>query len=110
MQFSNADNVRSIPHVVDGLKPSQRKVLFGCLKRKFAPGEEVKVVQLADILVNKQHTTMVKSLHATIVNMAQDYVGSNNVPLPHSGGQFGTRAQGGKDYASPRYIFTSLNP
>lgn len=32
--FSMADNVRSIPSVVDGFKPGQRKVLFGCFKRK----------------------------------------------------------------------------
>ncbi len=111
MQFSNADNVRSIPHVVDGLKPSQRKVLFGCLKRKFSPGEEMKVVQLAGYISEQTaYHHGEASLHATIVNMAQDYVGSNNVPLLTAGGQFGTRAQGGKDYASPRYIFTGLNP
>lgn len=32
--FSMADNVRSIPSVVDGFKPGQRKVLFACFKRK----------------------------------------------------------------------------
>ena len=32
--FSQADNQRSIPHVMDGFKPSQRKVLFACFKRK----------------------------------------------------------------------------
>lgn len=32
--FSMADNIRSIPSIVDGLKPSQRKVIFGCFKRK----------------------------------------------------------------------------
>lgn len=31
--FSMADNIRSIPSVVDGFKPSQRKVLFCCFKR-----------------------------------------------------------------------------
>ena len=40
--------------------------------------------------------------------MAQDYVGSNNIPLLHPSGQFGTRHQGGKDAASARYIFTRL--
>ena len=43
--FSQADNVRSIPSYVDGLKPSQRKVLFGCFRRKLR--EEIKVAQLA---------------------------------------------------------------
>jgi DNA topoisomerase-2 len=32
--FSMADNIRSIPSIVDGLKPSQRKVIFACFKRK----------------------------------------------------------------------------
>ncbi|RKP29401.1 type II DNA topoisomerase [Metschnikowia bicuspidata] len=31
--FSMADNVRSIPSVLDGFKPGQRKVLFGCFKK-----------------------------------------------------------------------------
>lgn len=45
---------------------------------------------------------------STIVNLAQDYVGSNNINLLLPIGQFGTRLQGGKDSASPRYIFTQL--
>ena len=44
IHFSNADNIRSIPSVIDGLKPSQRKVLFACFKRKLK--KEVKVAQL----------------------------------------------------------------
>jgi len=40
--------------------------------------------------------------------MAQDYVGSNNLNLLVPSGQFGTRITGGKDSASPRYIFTRL--
>ena len=43
--FSNADNERSIPCMVDGLKPGQRKVLFTCFKRN--DRKEVKVAQLA---------------------------------------------------------------
>ena len=42
------------------------------------------------------------------MGMAQDYVGSNNIPLLFPSGQFGTRLQGGKDSASARYIFTRL--
>ncbi len=50
------------------------------------------------------------SLTATIVVMAQNYVGSNNINLLMPNGQFGTRIQGGKDAASARYIFTALAP
>ena len=48
------------------------------------------------------------SLAGTIVGMAQTFVGSNNIALLHPAGQFGTRLLGGKDAASPRYIFTKL--
>ncbi len=43
--FSNMDNERSIPSIVDGLKPGQRKVLFTCFKRN--DKREIKVAQLA---------------------------------------------------------------
>ena len=46
----------------------------------------------------------------TIINLAQNFVGSNNLNLLLPIGQFGTRLHGGKDAASPRYIFTNLNP
>jgi len=44
------------------------------------------------------------------VNMAQNYLGSNNMNLLQPNGQFGTRLKGGEDSASERYIFTLLNP
>ena len=50
------------------------------------------------------------SLQGTIVNLAQNFVGSNNLNLLEPSGQFGTRLAGGKDAASSRYIFTRLPP
>jgi len=50
------------------------------------------------------------ALHSTIINMAQNFVGSNNIPLLYPSGQFGTRLSGGKDAANARYIFTKLSP
>lgn len=44
IHFSHADNIRSIPSLIDGLKPSQRKVLYACFKRKL--NDEIKVAQL----------------------------------------------------------------
>lgn len=49
-----------------------------------------------------------QSMYSTIVGLAQTFVGSNNINLMAPNGQFGTRAQGGNDAASPRYIFTQL--
>ncbi|EGD72949.1 DNA topoisomerase II, variant [Salpingoeca rosetta] len=107
--FSMADNVRSIPSIMDGLKPGQRKVLFSCFKRKLK--DEIKVAQLAGYVSEHSayhHGEM--SLAGTIVGMAQRFVGSNNLNLLLPIGQFGTRLAGGKDAASSRYIFTSLSP
>jgi len=101
-------NLRGIPHVMDGLKPSQRKILFACLKRKLH--SEIKVAQLAGYTSEHaayHHGEM--SLNGTIINMAQNYVGSNNIHLLEPNGQFGTRLMGGKDAASPRYVFTQLS-
>ncbi len=106
--FSMYDNQRSIPSVCDGLKPSERKILYGCFKKNLR--EEIKVAQLVGYI--SEHTAYKhgeQSLAGTIVAMAQNFVGSNNVNLLMPNGQFGTRNKGGKDCASSRYIFTELN-
>jgi DNA topoisomerase-2 len=106
--FSIADCARSIPSVVDGLKPGQRKILFGAFKRNLK--NEIKVVQLAGYV--SEHTGYHHgevSLQSTITAMAQTFAGSNNVNLLDPSGNFGSRLQGGKDAASARYIYTSLS-
>ena len=50
------------------------------------------------------------SLQSTIIGLAQNFVGSNNINLLYPSGRFGTRLQGGKDAASARYIFTRMGP
>ncbi|AQK54476.1 DNA topoisomerase 2, partial [Zea mays] len=106
--FSMADLQRSIPSMVDGLKPGQRKILFCSFKRNFV--KEAKVAQFSGYV--SEHSAYhhgEQSLAGTIIGMAQNFVGSNNINLMYPSGQFGTRAQGGKDAASPRYIFTKLS-
>ncbi|GIY81259.1 DNA topoisomerase 2-beta [Caerostris extrusa] len=106
--FSNMDNERSIPSVVDGFKPGQRKVLYTCLKRN--DKREVKVAQLVGSVAEQSaYHHGEQALAGTIVGLAQDFVGSNNINVLLPVGQFGTRLQGGKDAASPRYIFTMLS-
>ena len=107
IHFSNADNIRSLPHLMDGLKPSQRKILYGCLKRGLR--QEVRVAQLAGYV--SEHAAYhhgEASLNMTIIGMAQTFVGSNNINLLVPIGQFGSRLLGGKDSASPRYVHTHL--
>ena len=109
IHFSNASNVRSIPHIMDGFKPSQRKILWAARKRNLV--SEIKVAQLGGYV--SEHAAYhhgETALEETIVGMAHDFVGSNNINILVPSGQFGTRLQGGKDSAASRYIFTSLTP
>ena len=105
--FSIADVFRSIPNIVDGLKTSQRKVLYSCFKRKL--DKEIKVAQLSGYV--SEHSAYhhgEQSLNMCIVGMAQKYVGHNNINYLVPSGQFGSRIKGGHDAGSPRYIFTAL--
>jgi DNA topoisomerase-2 len=107
VNFSLADLKRSIAHVADGLKPSQRKVMYSCFQKNLTT--EMKVAQLAAYVAEKSayHHGEV-SLAETIVKLANDYMGSNNINLLEPCGQFGTRLMGGKDASQTRYIFTKL--
>ena len=109
IHFSTYDCARSIPNMVDGLKISLRKILYSAFKRRL--NSEIKVAQFSGYV--SEHSAYhhgEASLNGAIVNMAQNFVGSNNINLLEPNGQFGTRLHGGDDSASERYIFTLLNP
>ena len=108
IHFSKYDCDRSIPNLIDGLKISLRKILFAAFKKRLTT--EIKVAQFSGYV--SEHSCYhhgEASLNGAIVGLAQNFVGSNNINLFEPNGQFGTRLQGGKDSASERYIFTTLN-
>lgn len=109
IHFSKYDCDRSIPHLMDGMKTSLRKILFAAFKRNLV--SEIKVAQFSGYV--SEHACYhhgEQSLNMAIVGMAQNFIGSNNINVLVPAGQFGSRIKGGKDNASPRYIFTKLNP
>ena len=109
IHFSNYNLERSIPSVMDGLKTSQRKILYAAFKRNLK--SEIKVAQFAGYV--SEHSAYhhgEAALNDAIIAMAQDYVGSNNLPWFVPEGNFGSRVCGGKDAGSPRYVFTYLQP
>ena len=109
IHFSKYDCDRSIANVIDGMKTSQRKILYAAFKKKLV--KEIKVAQFSGYVSEQSaYHHGEASLNGAIVGMAQDFVGANNINLLMPKGQFGTRLQGGKDSASERYIFTCLNP
>jgi DNA topoisomerase-2 len=106
--FSQSDCARSLPHAVDGLKVSHRKILHTVRTLPWAGGREMKVDALSSETANRTayHHGEV-SICGGIICMAQTYIGTNNMPMLARGGEFGTRSQGGKDAAAARYITTS---
>ena len=105
------DNLRrTTPNLIDGFKPGQRKILFGSFKEHLDnASKEMKVAQLgASVAKDTEYHHGEQSLIASIINMAQDFVGSNNINVLEPIGQFGTRLMGGKDASSARYTFTQI--
>lgn len=107
IQFSKYDNVRSLASIKDGFKPSQRKSVYGILDR----GENASEIQVERIAAHVASVSMYHhgagSLESTIIGMAQNYPGTNNMNILEPSGQFGSRLS--SEAASPRYVFTKFS-
>lgn len=109
IKFSYEDCKRSLGSCIDGLKESQRKVIYA-IRKKFKNSKQndfIKVAQLSGYVAEQtDYKHGEQNLCETIIKFAQDFVGSNNIALLEPDGQFGTRLEGGKDSAASRYIYT----
>ena len=95
------DNLRKIASVVDGQKNAARKIIHTVLEKKIK--QKIKVSQLGS-----KASEFTEYLHGSmdnvIVGLSQDYTGTNNLPLLHKKGNFGTRFT--PEASAPRYIYT----
>ena len=113
-----ANIIRAIPRFEDGLKESQRKLLYGCLMKWGVDDKhpekglkktmkEMKVAQLANYTAEQtdyHHGEM--NLSETATAMGANFVGMSNMNYLTPKGQFGNRHGGMKAAANGRYIFT----
>jgi DNA topoisomerase-2 len=99
---------RAIPSVIDGFKPTQRKVIHVASDVWKTGGEKaIKVFQLSGKVASDafyHHGDM--SLSNAIINLAQKF--KNNAPLLEEDGQFGSLRS--PQAGAPRYIGTKLSP
>lgn len=101
---------RAIPSFRDGFKRSQRQAMYYILhhwKYGRSNADSMKVMNIAcaaSEFTHYHHGPV--SMADTIINMAQNFVGSNNLNLFRQDGQFGNRDMGGKDAADGRYCET----
>ncbi|CAH6418815.1 DNA topoisomerase 2 [uncultured virus] len=101
---------RAINSYKDGLKKSHRQALYHVLEHwnyGHSRKDSMKVARIAAAAAERTHYAHgEKSLMDTIIGMAQDFVGTNNLPFFTKDGQFGTRHDGGADAADGRYSET----
>lgn len=90
---------RAIPHLTDGLKPGQRRILYTLYKNQ---SKGLIKVSAATGMVLTLHPHGPQSIESAIVNLAQDYAFSNNYPLIDKKGYFGERMETAP--AASRYI------
>lgn len=109
IHFSMYDNIRSMPDAIDGFKPSQRKALYGMLKKKYTSPTKLSLAASFVSAESAYHHGEV-SLIETIVSMAQDHHGTNNINLFQPKGAFGTRHNKRDVHGAARYLFTCLDP
>uniref|UniRef100_A0A6C0BZA6 DNA topoisomerase (ATP-hydrolyzing) n=1 Tax=viral metagenome TaxID=1070528 RepID=A0A6C0BZA6_9ZZZZ len=109
VHFSHYSIYRALPCVLDGLTPSRRKALYYFLHLPRA--SEIKVAQAAAGIAQKTlYLHGENSLVETVVLLAQDHIGTNNIALLQPCGQFGSRNDKPSVHAAARYIYTKLDP
>lgn len=112
IEYSVDSNKRGVPHLMDGLKPTPRMIVSLCLKRKlYGKSKEIKLPRLGGAVSEKydyHHGEDI--LIQSVLGLAQDFPGANNIPWLTPSGNYGTRYKNGKDAAAARYLFTYLDP
>lgn len=90
--YASYDNYRNICSFIDGLKPSARKSVYTVLDKNINAPKKVSQIKA----IVSEHTEYIHgddSLAGVIINLAQNFVGSNNVPLFKRKGHFGKRVK-----------------
>lgn len=101
--------LRAIPKIGDGLKDSERRIVYLGLQQP--QGHLIKTAQLASKVAEKTHYHHgEKNLGITATSIAAEYVGSPNYNILKGKGQFGSRDMGGKNAGDPRYTSVYLPP
>lgn len=102
VDYANYSTLRQLGSAIDGLKNSSRKIICTVLDKNIT--NEIKVAQL-----NSKMAEYTEYLHGdasgVIVTLAQNFTGTNNLPLLDREGNFGTRFV--PEASAPRYIYTN---
>jgi len=102
--FASYDSIRKIASLIDGLKPTARKIVYTAIELKLTELKKVDSIKskVADFT---EYIHGQDSIEGVIINLAQNFIGTKNIPLLRRDGAFGTRLI--PDAAASRYIRTA---
>lgn len=102
--------LRHLVSAMDGMSQGGRLIFHGSQRAWRGPRDEMKVAQLGGFISEHENYLHGEdSLYKSITGKAFIAPGGRQIPQLIPFGNFGSRAQGGKDAGSPRYIYTKLN-
>lgn len=103
VDYASYSTLRAIASLVDGQKNSARKVIHTVQQKNITTKTKVSNLNSTTALTTEYlHGDQV--LNGVIVNLAQNFAGTNNIPLLKREGNFGNRFE--PEASAPRYIFT----
>lgn len=106
-QQAQNKNFQSIASYVSGLKPTANKVIYTIFKNNVSTWTKVEDIASTTSLLTK-YLGGATNISGVTINIARNYIGSNNLSLLAKKGDFGGRL---KDVpGAPRYIFTKKSP
>jgi len=101
VDFASYSTLRAIASVVDGLKNAHRKVVY---YTQNSPVKERKVLNYAgEVMTSTEY--LHGDISGSIIALAQNHTGTNNIPLLTREGNFGSRFE--PEASAIRYIYSS---
>ena len=102
VNFATYSTLRALASYIDGLKNSHRKVVCYMLLNNVT--KERKVFNLSgEIMTSMEY--LHGDISGSVITLAQNYPGTNNIPLLSREGNFGTRFT--NEASATRYIYTA---
>lgn len=102
VNFASYSTLRALASYIDGLKNSHRKVVCYMLLNNVT--KEKKVFNLSgEIMTSMEY--LHGDISGSVITLAQNYPGTNNIPLLSREGNFGTRFT--NEASATRYIYTA---
>ena len=103
VDFASYSTLRAIASLVDGQKNGARKIIYSVQNRNYTSKQKVANLA-ATVSIDTEYLHGGVSLEGTIVTLAKNYIGSNNLNILYPSGNFGTRFE--PEASASRYIFT----